>query len=172
MVSSLSSTSIVWCCRSTRVTVPSACWEPSNLFQTFPRSWCSNNAEFIEAVCWETCRRGVPDHCENLLGSMFADATAGPQEAKQSWGRCCCSFLTFIATRFTAALSIPQAVQLTRWMYLFSVVNLCSLIHGMGTRASLLQITWLSHQSACCHGNTHTSVLLDGVEGHQRDTTW
>lgn len=98
MVSSLSFPSIVWCCRSTRVTVPCACWEPSNLFQTFSRLWWRNNAEFIEAVCWETCRRsvpGVPDHCENLLGSTFADVTAGPPEAKQSWGRCRCSFLTF-----------------------------------------------------------------------------
>lgn len=50
---------------------------------------------------------------------MFANVTAGPQEAKQYWGRCYCSFITFIARRFIAGVSNHQAVQQTRWMYLF-----------------------------------------------------
>lgn len=53
---------------------------------------------------------------------MFANVTASLQEAKQYWGRCYCSFITFAAGRFIAGVSNHQAVQQT--LYLFFVVNL------------------------------------------------
>lgn len=128
----------------------------------------------MEPVCCKTCRR-----CRALL--ITVKTLVGPcllarlqvLEKPNTTGEDVTVLLEpFLARRFIAGAWTHQAVQQARRTFLFSVVNLCSVILGMGPRASLLQITWLSHQSACCHGNTHTSVLLDGVEGLQRDTTW
>lgn len=113
------------------------------------------------------------DCCEILHGPVFANVTTSP--SRQYWGRFY-SFKTFVAARFIAAALRITRTNGKRVYVPSSVGNLFSdswdgHVWGRAQEIyeSLLQITRLSQQSACCHGNTRTPLLFDGVKGLQRD---